>query len=298
MVGINRALYPFDTRRDIIRPGIMMHSIDHGTGPAVVCVHGNPTWSFFYRNLVHRLKNRYRMLVPDHVGCGFSDKPGDDRYRYTLTNRIDDLQTFLERTIPDRPYRMVVHDWGGMIGLGAALQHVDRLKQLVILNTAGFLLPDSRSFHPVLRFARTWTGGLLIRYGNAFVRGTLRWGSVLKPMPAPVRAMYLAPCNTPAKRVAIQRFVQDIPLKKHDAAYDAAKYIDTNLHRLKNTPKLIVWGKRDFIFDDAFLDEWRRRFPDAQVEVIENAGHLVLEDAPDTACDLIDRFFSDAGDLT
>lgn len=291
MVTIDRTLYPFDTRRDIIRPDILMHSIDHGSGPPVICVHGNPTWSFFYRNLVHRLKNRYRMLVPDHIGCGLSDKPNDKNYHYTLASRIEDLEEFMERTISDKPYRMVIHDWGGMIGLGVALRHVDRLKQLVILNTSGFLLPKTRSFHTVLRFAGTWPGGLLIRYANAFVRGALRWGTVRKPVPANVKKMFLAPYDSPANRIAIQRFVQDIPLKKKDAAYDAAKEIDTNLYKLKNIPKLIIWGKQDFIFDDPFLDEWSHRFPDIRVEAIQNAGHLVLEDAPDQACNLIEQFF-------
>ena len=193
MVTIDRTLYPFDTRRDIIRPDILMHSIDHGSGPPVICVHGNPTWSFFYRNLVHRLKSRYRMLVPDHIGCGLSDKPNDKNYHYTLASRIEDLEEFMERTISDKPYRMVIHDWGGMIGLGVALRHVDRLKQPVILNTSGFLLPKTRSFHTVLRFARTWPGGLLIRHANAFVRGALRWGTVRKPVPANIKKMFLAP---------------------------------------------------------------------------------------------------------
>lgn len=296
MVTIDRTIYPFNTRKDIIRPNILMHSIDHGSGPPVVCLHGNPTWSFYYRNLVHRLKSRYRMLVPDHIGCGLSDKPDDNLYHYTLTNRIEDLQEFMERTIPDKPYRMVIHDWGGMIGLGAAIHHVDRLKQLVILNTSGFLLPKTRSFHNVLRLARTWPGGLLIRHVNAFVRGALRWGTVRKPLSSNVRKMYFAPYDSRENRIAIQRFVQDIPLKKKDPAYDAAMEIDTNLYKLKNTPKLIVWGKQDFIFDDAFLNEWRYRFPDAQVEAIQNAGHLVLEDAPDQVCNLIEQFFSSLKD--
>ena len=295
MVTINRKLYPFNTRHDAIRSGILMNTIDEGRGPPVVCVHGNPTWSFYYRHLVFKLRDRFRVIVPDHIGCGLSDKPDDSRYRYTLENRIEDLQTLLDRLIPGEPYRLVVHDWGGVIGLGTAMRRSETLQQLVILNTAGFLLPKTRNFHAVLRLARTSLGGFLIRRCSAFSRGTLRWGSLRKPMDPDVRAMYLAPYNNVANRIAVQRFVQDIPLKLNDAAYDAARTIDTNLKTLQQKPKLIIWGRRDFIFDDAFLNEWKRRCPEARFEILESAGHLVLEDAPDKVCDLIDDFFTSDG---
>ncbi len=293
---VNRKLYPFDTRRDMIRPGILMNSIDHGQGPPVICVHGNPTWSFYYRNLVHKLSGRFRVIVPDHIGCGLSDKPEDFRYRYTLSNRIEDLSTLIDRVIPGQSYRLVVHDWGGMIGLGTALKDVNRMKQLVILNTSGFLLPKTRNFHGVLRFARSPAGAFLNRYFNAFLRGALRWGSKNKPMNTAVRKMYLEPYNSFHNRRAIQRFVKDIPLKPNDAAYDAAKFIDSKLHTLEHIPKLVIWGRKDFVFDDAFLNEWKQRCPEAQYEVLENAGHLVLEDAPDHTCHLIDRFFNSYND--
>lgn len=296
MVTINRKLYPFNTRHDPIRSNLLMHTVDEGSGPPVVCVHGNPTWSFYYRNLILRLRDRYRMIVPDHIGCGLSDRPPESRYRYTLASRIEDLETLLTKLIPGEPYRMVVHDWGGMIGLGAALRDPSRLQQLVILNTAGFLLPETRHFHLLLRFARTDAGGLLIRRFNAFTRGALRWGSLRKPMDPDVRKNYLAPYKTYADSLAVHRFVQDIPVKPDDAAYDATLYVDQHLNALKDIPKLIIWGRNDFIFDDAFLDEWRRRCPEARFEVMESAGHLVLEDEPERACSLIEEFFGQPGD--
>ena len=144
----------------------------------------------------------------------------------------------------------------------------------------------------MLRLARTRPGSLLIRRFNAFTLGTLRWGTMRKPLAPDIVAMYQAPYDTPENRVAIHRFVKDIPLKPHDAAYDAVKYIDDHLDALKSIPKLVIWGRNDFIFDDAFLNEWRRRCPEARFEVLENAGHLVLEDNPETCCNLIDDFFS------
>jgi len=254
-------------------------------------VHGNPTWSFYYRNLVLKLRDRYKVIVPDHIGCGLSDRPSEQTYRYTLRSRIDDLATLLEQRIGSAPFRMVVHDWGGMIGLGMALQEHHRLQQLTILNTSGFLLPDSRKFHGILRFARTALGGCLIRHQNAFVRGTLRWGSKTNCITPEIRAMYLAPYDSSANRLAVQRFVQDIPLKPRDESYETALNVDKNLSLIKSVPKQILWGRQDFIFDDAFLNEWKRRCPEAQCHVFENAGHLVLEDANTEICEKVDSFF-------
>ncbi|HPQ42447.1 MAG TPA: alpha/beta fold hydrolase, partial [bacterium] len=265
--------------------------IDEGTGDPVILVHGNPTWSFYYRNVVRKLRNDYRLIAPDHIGCGLSDKPRDAQYSYSLEQRIDDLAALIRNRIGSRPYRMIVHDWGGMIGIGVALRHPDRLRQLVVLNTAAFLLPSGRRFHGILKFARTVPGGFLIRYANAFVRGTLRWGSVAGTLNRTVRHCYLAPYDSPARRIAVQRFVQDIPLHPDHPAYRIARSIDDRLSDIASTPKLILWGARDFIFDDAFLTEWKRRFPDATVRVMENAGHLVLEDAPDVTADAIESFF-------
>jgi len=268
-----------------------MHYIQEGSGEPVVLVHGNPTWSFYYRNLVSKLKDKYMVIVPDHIGCGLSDKPSEELYEYTLSNRIEDLSTLLNKLIPDQPYRMVIHDWGGMIGLGAALKNPDRLRQLVILNTTGFMLPETRRFHKILLFARSLPGRILITHFNAFVRGTLRWGSIRKPMADEVRKAYLQPYSTPADRLAVLRFVQDIPLKSSDTAYDAAKFIDDNLHLISTVPKLVLWGRHDFIFDDYFLNEWKKRCPEAEFHVFEDAGHLVLEDAPERVCKKTKTFF-------
>lgn len=285
-------IYPFESRYFEVRPGIRMHYIEEGDGEPIIMVHGNPTWSFFYRHAAEKLRETFKVIVPDHVGCGLSDKPGDDDYTYTLQHRIDDLAGLVEHRIGDAPYRLVVHDWGGMIGLGTALRHPDRLQQLVVLNTAGFLLPDDRPFHRVLRFARTGAGGCLIRCFNAFVRGTLRWGVTSGSLNATVRRCYMAPYNSFKNRIAVQRFVQDIPLHRGDPAYDAARYIDDHLGELADVPTTIIWGARDFIFDDTFLAQWRRRCPDARIHTLASAGHLVLEDAPETAVNTMEAFFT------
>ncbi|GAC1448129.1 MAG: alpha/beta fold hydrolase [Isosphaeraceae bacterium] len=259
--------------------GLNYHYLDEGKGEPVVMVHGNPTWSYYYRNLVEALRDDYRVIVPDHIGCGRSDKPGDDRYEYTLENRIHDLETLIDHLGLGGDLTLVVHDWGGAIGLGFATRHPERVARLVILNTAAFHLPGTKRFPWALRVCRdTPLGAFAVRGLNAFCRGTAAIGCKHHPMPRSVREAYLAPYDSWANRRAIHRFVQDIPLRPGDRSHACLSAIEAGLDRFIDTPMLIAWGMRDFVFDRHFLDEWVRRFPSAEVRRFEEAGHYVLED--------------------
>src|SRR5436305_2156201 len=132
--------------RDFDRGGLRLHYLDEGDGEPVVMVHGNPTWSFYYRHLVEALSPSHRVIVPDHIGCGLSDKPDDSRYAYTLASRVDDLEALLEHLGIVKDITLVVHDWGGMIGMVYATRHPKRIRRLVVLNTAGFHLPQAKRF--------------------------------------------------------------------------------------------------------------------------------------------------------
>ncbi len=262
-----------------MRGGLRYHYLDEGQGEPVVMVHGNPTWSFYFRDLVKGLHGNHRIVVPDHVGCGLSDKPGDDRYEYTLERRVEDLEALLEHLGLRDNLTLVLHDWGGMIGMAYAHRHPERVKRLVVLNTAAFLLPPGKKLPWSLRLCRApLLGPLLVRGLNAFSRGTVNWGTVRR-LPPEVRAAYLAPYDTWAHRIAVCRFVQDIPLRPGDRAYALVKAVQDGLERFRPIPLLICWGERDFVFDGDFLAEWRRRFPEAEAHAFPHAGHLVLEDA-------------------
>src|SRR5262245_32773123 len=113
--------------RDLDLNGLRYHYLDEGQGEPVVMVHGNPSWSYYYRNLVEKLSGSYRTVVPDHIGCGLSDKPDDSKYTYTFSQRVDDLETLLNHLGIDRNITLVVHDWGGMIGLTYAARHPERI---------------------------------------------------------------------------------------------------------------------------------------------------------------------------
>lgn len=265
------AEYPFAPRQFKI-DGHSLSYLDEGQGLAVVMVHGNPSWSYLYRNLVSGLKDHYRCIVPDHLGCGFSDKPAD--YPYRLQNHVDNLERLLAALGVERCI-LVVHDWGGAIGMGWAGRHPERVAGVVVLNTAAF-----RSPRLPLRIALCrWPllGSLLVRGLNGFARAAT-WMAVTRPMRPAIAAGFLAPYDSWSHRIAVHRFVADIPMDAQHPSWDTLVGIEESLARLQHCPMLLCWGGRDFCFNDLFFEEWRRRFPQAEAHYFPEAGHYVLED--------------------
>jgi len=282
--------YPFKSNY-LDLDGLMYHYLDEGTGPTVVMLHGNPSWSFYYRNLVKKLQDRFRCIVPDHIGCGLSDKPDDDCYDYTLPRRVNDLERLLDTLKLAEKITLVVHDWGGMIGMAYAVSHPERISRLVILNTGAFPLPKSKPFPLALKICRnTWLGTLLVRGFNAFSRGAALVGCKENPMSAELRALYQRPYDSWKNRIATLRFVQDIPLRPGDRNYDLICSVSDGINQFKNLPMLICWGEQDFVFDRHFLAEWQARFPQAELHRFPQAGHYILEDRQDEVISLINEF--------
>ncbi|HNW43885.1 MAG TPA: alpha/beta fold hydrolase [Elusimicrobiales bacterium] len=293
--GVTPELYPFTGKFLALPGGARMHYLDEGSGKPVVMVHGNPSWSFYYRNLALALRGGSRVIVPDHIGCGLSDKPGDDAYDYTLKSRVDDLEFLLDSLGVKEKITLVVHDWGGMIGLTCAVRHPERIEKLVILNTGAFFLPAGKSFPAPLRLCRTPLGALLIRGFNAFARGAAWVGCKRERMSTALRRAYAAPYNSWADRIATLRFVEDIPLAPGDKAYPVVQAAQDKLSALAGLPMLICWGLKDFVFDRHFLAEWRRRFPAAEVHAFPDCGHYILEDAQQEVIPLVKSFIEKAG---
>lgn len=275
-----RHLYPFRSRWLTIN-GMNYHYIDEGTGEPIVMIHGNPTWSFYYRSLIQALSPMYRTIAVDHIGCGLSDTPPGEQYPYRLKNRVDDLAALMDHLHPDRKLTLVVHDWGGMIGLLYALKHIDRIGRLIITNTSGFLPPGGAKIPMRLRLIRNT--GIFGTFGvqglNLFSLSALVMASA-KGLTSAAKAGLMAPYHSWENRIAILRFVRDIPTGSHDPSYLWVKYADDHLHRLSTIPMLICWGERDFVFNRHYLEEWRRRFPEARVVRFPQAGHYLLEDEP------------------
>jgi cis-3-alkyl-4-acyloxetan-2-one decarboxylase len=276
-----RQLYPWAPHSFTQPSGFNMHYLDEGAGEPLLMLHGNPSWSFFWRSLVHGLSKQYRCIVPDHIGCGLSDKPDDSHYSYRLRQRVDDVDALVESLKLDDNVTLVLHDWGGMIGMAYALKRRHKIKRLVILNTAAFGLPREKKLPWQIDFVlRAPFSSLAVRGFNAFARGALRTCSV-KPerMTQTVRDAYLAPYDSWANRIAIQRFVEDIPLKVADYSFDIVKNVADNVTLFRDTPTRIFWGDQDFVFDHTFLAAWQQALPNAQVTRFADAGHYVLEDA-------------------
>jgi cis-3-alkyl-4-acyloxetan-2-one decarboxylase len=277
--------YPFAGHRLQVRPGIAMHYLDEGPrdGEVVLALHGNPSWSYYWRHLVHGLRDRYRVIVPDHVGMGLSDKPddGDDalpRYDYTLQSRVEDVATLLAHLGIDGPLTLAVHDWGGMIGFGWALSHATQVRRLVVLNTAAFPMPAGKPMPWQIALGRDYNiGEIVIRGFNAFSAGA-SWLGVKRRMPREVRRAYVAPYDSWRNRISTVRFMQDIPLSERDRAWPLVAEAGRRLPEFADRPALLGWGLQDFVFDRDFLDGFRTALPGAEVHAFEDAGHYVLED--------------------
>lgn len=278
---MNLPEYPFVSQYHTVN-GFRMHYLDEGprSGEILLMLHGNPSWSYLYRKPVLAWRDRYRCIVPDHIGMGLSEKPTAAAYPYTLARRIDDLDALMEMLAPDKPLTLILHDWGGMIGMGYALRHPARIKRLVVMNTAAFHLPSNIPLPWQLHLARLPViGPLLIRGANAFCRGAIACGVTRDPAPPEIKAAFLAPYASWRERLAVMHFVEDIPLGPDEPSYATVSAIEQGLPRFVNLPILFCWGMRDFIFDGRFLAEWVERFPEAETLRIEDAGHYLMEDA-------------------
>ena len=285
-------LYPF--RSNFVRHGrLSYHYIDEGAGEPLVMLHGNPTWSFYYRFLISRLSVRYRTVVPDHIGCGLSDKPDLDGYDYQLHSRIEDLEFLINHLRLDRKITLIVHDWGGMIGMAYALRRPEKIARLIIMNTAAFFPPAGKKLPFRLRLMRN-----LSPFSDVAVRGlnlfaiAAAFMATHKGLPREIKHGLTAPYNSWKHRIAVLRFVKDIPVGPSDASYELVQYIDRHLDRLSHLPMLICWGMRDFVFDKDYLAEWQRRFPQANVVAFSDAGHYVLEDVPEKIHRCIEAFLT------
>jgi cis-3-alkyl-4-acyloxetan-2-one decarboxylase len=268
------AEFPFESHHLPIGPH-RYHYVDEGQGPVVLCVHGNPTWSFAWRNVIRDLRRDHRVIAVDHLGCGLSDKP--QNYEYTLDYHVANLCRLIDE-LDLRDVTLVGHDWGGCIGMGAAVRRPQRFRRFVLMNTAAF-----RSHRIPLRIAVCripFLGALAVRGLNAFARAAL-WMAVehRERFSRRARAGFIAPYDSWANRIATHEFVKDIPLSPGHRSYESLLQIENGLQQFQKHPMLLLWGERDWCFTIEFLREWQRRFPEARTVSYPDAGHYVFEDA-------------------
>jgi cis-3-alkyl-4-acyloxetan-2-one decarboxylase len=286
-----RELYPFESHWFPLGSE-RLHYLDETAAAAdgtpretLLFVHGNPTWSFHWRNLIQSLTPRYRCVALDHLGCGLSDKPSR---LLTLADHIENLATLVERLDLER-VTLVAQDWGGAIGLGAMLRMPERFERIVLFNTGAF---PPRYIPWRIRACRLpIVGRLAVQGGGLFSHAALRMTLARKSrLDAAVADAYLAPYDTWANRRAVYGFVKDIPRGPRDSTWQTLAEIERGLPTLADRPALLIWGMRDWCFRPDCLEHFERVWPNAEIHRLADVGHWVLEDAPEEAARLVEGF--------
>jgi acyl-CoA synthetase (AMP-forming)/AMP-acid ligase II/pimeloyl-ACP methyl ester carboxylesterase len=286
---LDKKLYPFKNHFFNL-DGLRYHYVDEGEGETIVMLHGNPTWSFYYRNLIKALRPHYRVIAPDHIGMGLSDKPDDTRYHYTYSRRLTDLGKLLDHLNLTK-FTLIGHDWGGIIGTAYASLNPEKIDGMIMLNTCGFMWPVTKKLPFILFLARIpFISTLFIRGLNAFVRLAISFGMTRNRISAEAAQGYKHPYGSWRDRIAIHRFIQDIPIRPSDPGYDLGLLMESRLKLLRHLPMLLCFGLKDVVFCKKMLDEWLRHFPNAEVHTFDDAGHLILEDATEDVIPLVERF--------
>lgn len=292
-------LYPFASHYHLIN-GHRLHYVDEPSEnvlnqqEVLLMVHGNPTWSFHWRELIRFWRGRYRIVAPDHLGSGLSDKPPDLPYR--LRNHIDNLMSLIER-LDLNHITLMAHDWGGAIGLGTVLEMPRRFVRFVLFNTGAF----RPWFIPwPIRLARTPVLGRVAIQGlNLFARSALRLAVVHRDrLTRAVKAGYLAPYGSWAQRRGIYQFVQDIPASPSHPTYKTLVDIEKRLPQLAGYPCQLIWGMQDWCFTAEILEKFLELWPGAEAHRLHDAGHWVVEDAWEQVIDLVEPFLVSGGEGT
>jgi haloalkane dehalogenase len=267
---INREEYPFKSHFYKTSRG-KMHYVDEGKGEPVVFIHGNPSWSFQFRNVIKKLSKSNRCIAPDMIGFGLSDKPQDFSYLPEEQAKIiDDFLEYLDL----RDITIVVGDWGGPIGLSYAIKHPDRIKNIVITNTWLWSVKSDWYYQAFSKFVGGPIGKLLIDRRNFFARDIVKMASGIKPSKE-VHMHYLKPLENNKERKGSWVFPGQVvgSWKWLDSLWKKSKV-------LENKKILLAWGMKDIAFREKELNTWKKAFPDSRVVRYSDTGHFVAEERP------------------
>lgn len=268
---VDNGLFPFDSRfLDI--DGHAVHYVDEGSGPTLLFLHGNPTWSFVYRDVIARLRDEFRCIAVDYPGFGLSSAaPG---YRYLPAEHAEEMVAFVDGLALDH-VTLVAHDWGGPVGMATVQRRPEAFDRLVLANTSAWPLDDVR-VQVLSHVVGGPIGRLLIRQFNLFVNVMIPAGHRLTKPSSEQMSHYRKALDSSARREASAVFPREITASRTFLAE-----VEAGLADLAALPALIIWGDADIAFGDKELRRWEATFPDHQTVVIEGAGHFVQSDAPD-----------------
>lgn len=265
-------LYPFESRyQDVL--GCRVHYVDEGSGPAILFLHGNPTWSFLYRNVIRSLSDSFRCVALDYPGFGLSTAP--DGYGYTVPEHTDVVERFVTGLGLDG-ITLMGQDWGGPIGLTVATRHPDLFAGFVLGNTWAWPLNGILHFEAFARVMSSPLGKLFIRQANGFVNVMIPLGTATR-LPEDVMRAYREPFSTAEARRPTWQLPRELLRTK---AF--MQRLEQDLPAVTHLPALFVWGGADFALRKRVeLPRFQRLFPDHETVVLERASHFFQEDAPD-----------------
>ena len=278
----DRDLYPFTSRWFDSSHG-RVHYIDEGTGPPILFCHGNPTWSFLYRDIITRLRDRFRCIAPDYLGFGLSDRPVE--YGYTVEEHATIVGELVD-SLGLEGYVSMGQDWGGPVSMAVDTVRADRVRGVVLGNT-WFWPADNLRMKAFSRAMSSFPMQRAILNGNFFVERLIPVGTTrrltsaemthyraVQPSPEARRGVAELPKQILAARPLLERLARDVPVT------------------LGAKPALFVWGMKDFAFAPGqILPRMKATFPDHVLVELPAANHFMQEDAPDAiATAIIDRF--------
>jgi pimeloyl-ACP methyl ester carboxylesterase len=268
---------------------VELHYVDEGTGPPLLMVHGDPSWGYLWRAFVAPLAEGCRVVVPDHMGMGKSGRPPFPP-PYRLAQHVRNLER-LVLTLDLSGLTLMLHDWGGPIGLGVAVRHPERIARLVLMNTWAQAPWPGPPFPRLVELIRSPRGEQFVLEKNGYVAAAFR-GTMAHPerLGQSVLDAYLAPYPTPESRRVLLSFSRDIPVDEHDPSFAELRRTEQALPQLGNRPALLVWGMQDPVLPPAVLARWRAAYPHAQVCELQDASHFLQEDAPEAILDCLISF--------
>jgi cis-3-alkyl-4-acyloxetan-2-one decarboxylase len=269
--------------------GFDMHFIDEGKGEPLVFLHGDPTWGYLWRKMVAPLSRNHRCIVPDQMGMGKSGNPREPN-PYRLRHHVANLEALL-LGLDLSNLTLVLHDWGGPVGLDVAARHRSRIKRLVLMNTWAFAPWPGGPLPRLLDIIRSARGEKFVLEKNGYLgpalKGTTYHAERITPT---VLAAYSAPFPTPESRLALLCWSRDIPLEERDPSYADMKRIESTLPECADIPTLLIWGMRDPVLPPSVLKMWQEKLPCATTVEIEDASHFLQEDASEQILTSIEDF--------
>lgn len=273
--------YPFESR-EFDLGGTSMHYIDEGKGETILFVHGTPSWSFDFRHLIKGLRSGYRCIAVDHIGFGLSEKPSD--YPYSTRQHAENLERFVVGQ-ELRDITLVVHDFGGPIGMEMALRHPHRIRRIVILNSWLWSTADDPEFARLRKLLRSPLLPFLYRHFNVSPRFILPASFGDKKLPRRLRRQYTAPFGRPAERKGALAFARSL---LHDQ--DWFEDLWRKRSAIADKPTLLVWGMKDAVIKAHHLGKFIAGFPNALVQRLDTCGHFPQEEEPGSVIAAMEAF--------